>query len=78
MPEGGRRARTLVASQRDFRERKGWLQELLKQTHQEVIICLGFRCELNFIEGFWSGAKFYSREHRGYSFESLREVLPVA
>ena len=67
-----------MASQRDFREQKGWLQELLKQAHQEVIIYLKFHCELNFIEGFWSGAKFYSCEHRGYSFESLREVLPVA
>ena len=78
MPEGGCGARTLPASQRNFQEQKGWLQELLEQAHQEVIPHPKFHCELNFIERFWCGAKFYSREHCGYSFESLREVLPAA
>ena len=45
---------------------------------QEVIFYPKFHCELNFIERFWCGAKFYSREHRGYSFKSLRKVLPTA
>ena len=78
MPEGGCCARTLLASQRDFQEQKGWLQELLEQAHQEVIFYPKFHCELNFIKRFWCGAKFYSREHCGYSFERLREVLPAA
>ena len=67
-----------MASQCDFQEQKGWLQELLEQAHQEVIFYPKFHYELNFIERFWCGARFYSREHCGYSFESLREVLPAA
>jgi hypothetical protein len=37
-----------------------------------------FHCEMNFIERFWCGAKWYSRENCSYSFEGLRATVPKA
>jgi hypothetical protein len=33
---------------------------------------------MNFIERFWCGAKWYSRENCSYSFEGLRATVPKA
>ena len=45
-------ARNLMASQRDFQPQKGWLQETLEASNQEVMFYPKFHCELNFIEHF--------------------------
>ena len=43
----------LMASQRDFQEQKGRLEEELQAAGQLVIFYPKFHCELNFIEKFW-------------------------
>ena len=35
-------------------------------------------CELNFIERFWCAAKWYAKENCEYSFDGLRQLVPVA
>ena len=71
-------ARTLIAAQRDFQLQKGWLQETLEASNQEVIFYLKFHCELNFIEHFWCAAKWYTRENCEYSLEGIRKTVPLA
>jgi hypothetical protein len=75
---GGCCARFLMASQRDFQEQRGRLEEELDALNQLVIFYPKFHCELNFIERYWCGAKCYAREHCEYSLEGLRKVLPAA
>ena len=37
-----------------------------------------FHCELNFIEYFWGTVKRWLREHCDYSFETLKQNMPLA
>ena len=76
--EGGCCARMLMASQQDFREQRGRLEEELQAAGQLVIFYPKFHCELNFIEKFWCAAKWYTRENCEYTFVGLRQVLPKA
>jgi hypothetical protein len=59
--DGGYCARAMMAAQQDFREQKGQLEEELAAANQLCIFYPKFHCELNFIERFWWGAKWYSR-----------------
>ena len=45
-------ATALLQSQPDFKEQKGWLQELLEQAGHSIVFYLKFHCELNFMERF--------------------------
>ena len=71
-------ATTLLQSQQDFKEQKGWLQELVEAAGQSVIFYPKFHCETNFIERFWCAAKYYTRENCGYSLNDLRTTIPTA
>ena len=71
-------ATTLLQSQPDFKEQKGWLQELVEETGHSVIFYPKFHCELNFIERFWCSAKYYTRENCGYSLNDLCQTIPKA
>jgi hypothetical protein len=51
---GGCCARTLLATQKDFQEQQGRLQEVEAAGHEVISVC-----ELNFIERFWSGVKWW-------------------
>ena len=70
--EGGCCAKTLMASQQDFQEQKGRLEEELQAAGQLVIFYPKFHCEMNFIEKFWCAAKWYARENCEYTFVGLR------
>ena len=63
----------LMASQRDFREQKGNLEEL-QAAGQLVIFYSKFHCELNFMEKFWRAAKWCARENREYNLVGLIKV----
>jgi hypothetical protein len=76
--DGGCCARAMLAAQQDFREQKGQLEEELVAANQLCIFYPKFHCEMNFIERFWCGAKWYSRENCSYSFEALRATVPKA
>jgi hypothetical protein len=76
--DGGCCARAMLAAQQDFREQKGQLEEELVAANQLCIFYPKFHCEMNFIERFWCGAKWYSRENCSYSFEGLRAAVPKA
>ena len=60
--KGGCCARTLMASQQDFQQQKGRLEEELQVAGQFVIFYPKFHCELNFIERFWCSTKYYARD----------------
>jgi hypothetical protein len=67
-----------MAAQRDFQLQKGWLQETLEASNQEVAFYPKFHCEWNFIEHFWCGAKWYTHENCEYSLEGIRKTVPLA
>jgi hypothetical protein len=71
-------ATTLLQSQRDFKEQKGWLQEEVEAAGHSVIFYPKFHCELNFIERFWCAAKHYARENCVYTIDGLRGTIPTA
>ena len=71
-------ATTLLQSQKDFKEQKGALQELVESTGDSAIFYPKFHCELNFIERFWCAAKYYTRENCGYTLDDLRKTIPAA
>ena len=61
-----------MASQRDFQEQKGRLEEELQAAGQLVIFYSKFHRELNFIERFWCAVKWYTRENCKYTLAGLR------
>ena len=71
-------ATTLLQSQKDFQDQKGWLQELVEAAGHSIIFYPKFHCETNFIERFWCAAKYYTRENCGYSLGDLRTTIPAA
>jgi hypothetical protein len=76
--EGGCCARTVLSAEPDFQQQKGRLQEELECRGQLVIFYPKFHCELNFIERYWCGCKWYARENCQYTLEGLRETIPEA
>lgn len=75
---GGCCARALLAAQQDFKEQKSRLQEEIEAAGHEVIFYPKFHCEINFIEHFWCGVKWWLRDHCEYSINGLRRNLPEA
>jgi hypothetical protein len=71
-------ARRVLAAEQDFQQQKGRLQEELESRGQLVIFYPKFHCELNFIERYWCGCKWYARENCQYSLTGLRETVPTA
>lgn len=71
-------ARTLLRNQQDFKEQKGRLETEINERSHLIIFYPKFHCELNFIERFWAGAKYYARENCQYDFAGLRSILPDA
>ncbi|RPA70706.1 hypothetical protein BJ508DRAFT_196029, partial [Ascobolus immersus RN42] len=71
-------ARSTLASQRDFREQKGKLEEMIVARGHHIIFYPKFHCELNFIERFWASTKHYIREHCQYNIQGLRQNVPAA
>lgn len=71
-------ARTLLANQRDFREQRGKLEEMITARGHKIIFYPKFHCELNFIERFWASVKFYIREHCTYNIQGLRTNIREA
>ena len=61
-----------MASQQDFREQGGRLEEELQAAGQLVMFYPKFHWELNFIEKFWCAAKWYARENCECTFADLR------
>ena len=76
--EGNCCMRTVLAAEPNFQAHKGRLEEELLSVHHCIIFYPKFHCELNFIEQFWCGTKFYSRENCQYTLEALRETVPAA
>jgi len=68
----------VLATQLDFLQQRGGLEEELEAAHQLVIFYPKFHCELNFIERFWCASKWYARENCEYSLKGLPETLPAA
>jgi len=66
---GGCCARSVLATQLDFLQQRGRLEEELEAAHQLVIFYPKFHCELNFIERFWCASKWYARENCEYSLK---------
>ena len=75
---GGCCARSVMAKEPDFQSQKGQLEEELENKGQLVIFYPKFHCELNFIERYWCGCKWYARENCLYTFTGLRETVPKA
>ena len=71
-------ARSALAAEQDFKEQKGRLQEELECRGQLVIFYPKFHCELNFIERYWCGCKWYARGNCRYSLDRLRGTKPAA
>jgi len=57
---------------------QGRLEEEVHIRNRSVIFYPKFHCELNFIERFWCGAKFYARENCQYSLDGLQKTIPTA
>ena len=76
--EHGYCARSVLAAEPGFKEQKGRLQEELESRGQLVIFYPKFHCELNFIERYWCGCKWYARENCQYTLNGLRETVPAA
>lgn len=69
-------ARVLMASQQDFQEQKGMLEEeVLKRGHL-VLFFPKFHCECNWIEYFWGDLKRRTREQCDYSWDGLKRTVP--
>ena len=73
-----RLARSVLAARQDFKEQKGRLQEALECRGQLVIFYPEFHCELDFIERYWCGCKWYAQENCQYTLDGLRETAPAA
>ena len=68
----------VLAAEQDFEGQKGRLQEELEYRGQLVIFYPKPHCELNFIERYWCGCKWYARENCQYTLDGLRETVPAA
>ena len=65
-------ARSVSTAKHNFKEQKGRLQEELECRGWLVIFYPKFHCELNFIERYWCGCKWYARENCQYTLDGLR------
>lgn len=71
-------AERILSSQPDFEEQKSLVQEVIEDAGHLCIFLPKFHCELNFIEFFWGAVKRYLREHCDYTFDTLKQNMPLA
>ena len=68
----------MLEAEQDFKEQKGRQYEELQCRGQLVIFYHKFHCELNFIERYWCGCKWYARENCQYNLDGLRQTALAA
>lgn len=68
----------ILELQPDFQEQKSLVQEVIEAAGHLCIFLPKFHCELNFIEFFWGAVKKYLRDHCDYTFDTLKENMPIA
>ena len=71
-------ATLLLAEQPDFKEQKGWLEELVEMNNHMIVFFPKFHPEFNFIEMYWGIAKQFTRSQCDYSWEALQSSVPLA
>jgi hypothetical protein len=71
-------ARQLLSSQPDFFEQRSAVQEAVEEAGHICIVLPKFHCELNFIEHFWCDVKRYLRTNCDFTWETLRDNMPLA
>ena len=64
-------ARAKLAEQPDFVQQKTMLEENADVLGHVVLFVPKFHCELNFIEMYWGGLKYFCRNNCDYSFKTL-------
>jgi hypothetical protein len=70
--------RRILAIQPDFREQRSYIVETVEEAGHLCIFYPKFHCELNFIEMYWGATKRYARDNCQYTWEGLKETVPVA
>lgn len=68
----------ILELQPDFQEQKSLVQEVIEAAGHLCIFLPKFHCELNFIEFFWGAVKKYLRDRCDYTFDTLKENMPLA
>ena len=71
-------AKQILQQQPDFKAQKSLVQEVIEAAGHICVILPKFHCELNFIEYFWGVVKRWLREHCDYTFQTLRQNMPIA
>jgi hypothetical protein len=67
-----------LSSSPDFQEQKSYIEETISLLGHECDFYPKFHCEMNPIESFWGACKQYARASCDYSFNSLKENVPLA
>jgi hypothetical protein len=71
-------AKRILDLQPDFALQKSLVQEVIEAAGHLCIFLPKFHCELNFIEFYWGAVKKYLRENCDYSFNTLKQNMPLA
>jgi hypothetical protein len=64
--------------QANFQEQKSLVQEVIESMGHLSIFLPKFHCKLNFIEYFWGQVKKYLRDNCDYTFNTLKDNMPIA
>lgn len=70
-------ARYVMKNQPDFLAQREWLREVVEDAECKIMYYPKYHCELNYIEMVWAYIKQYARRHCTYSFEDLKELVPI-
>ena len=70
-------ARTLLASQPDFKEQTNVIEETIRKAGHTTTFYPKFHCETNFIERYWGACKRLARQRCDYTFSGLRVQVPL-
>lgn len=68
----------ILSLQPDFQAQRSSVEETIEQAGHLCIFLPKYHCELNTIEFFWGAVKRYLREHCDYTFNTLRDNMPIA
>jgi hypothetical protein len=71
-------AKVILARQPDFQSQRSSIQEIIEERGHMCIMLPKYHCELNFIEFFWGAVKKYLRDNCDYTFNGLKERMPLA